>query len=155
MRMQHITLDRVPLYSVLKGLAAGFAKIGGGDGFKPALLVSADGQREIAYLIEDHGDGQVTVMLPSAPTPLSRSVKIVRRERVELLDAKLADVTRVLSHWGSGRGTCSIRRGLGLANTRSSQPRSRITRLMWTSISPTGCSGAIRISIRLIPPTPA
>ena len=39
------TLDRVPFYSVLKGLAADFAEIGGGDGFKPALLASADGLR--------------------------------------------------------------------------------------------------------------
>jgi uncharacterized membrane protein len=96
------TLDRVPLYRTVKGFAAGFAEIGGGEGFKPALLVSANGQRQIAYRVEEHGDGQVTVMLPRAPTPLSGSVKIVRREQVEMLDARLADVTRVLSHWGVG-----------------------------------------------------
>lgn len=96
------TLERIPLYNILKSLAAGFAEIGGGDGFKPALLVSADGQQEIAYLVEDHGDGRVTVMLPKAPTPLSGVVKIVRREQVELLNVKLADVTRVLSQWGVG-----------------------------------------------------
>jgi hypothetical protein len=39
-------------------------------------------------------------MLPSAPTPLSGSVKIVRLEQVEMLNAKLADVAQVLSHWG-------------------------------------------------------
>ena len=67
-RAERRTLDRVPLYRTVKGFAAGFADIGGGEGFKPALLVSADGQRQIAYLIEEHGDGQVTVMLPRAPT---------------------------------------------------------------------------------------
>ena len=63
------------------------------------LLVSADGQKQIAYLIEDHGDGQVTVKLPKAPTLLSGLVKIVRREQAEVLDARLAEVTRVLSEW--------------------------------------------------------
>jgi uncharacterized membrane protein len=65
-------------------------------------LVSADGQRQIAYLVEEHGDGQVNVMLPRAPTPLSGSVRIVRREQVELLNVRLTEVTRVLSHWGVG-----------------------------------------------------
>lgn len=96
------TLGRLALYSVLKGLAARLVEIGEGSTFKPAMLVSADGQREFAYLIEEHDDGYVTIMLPWAPTPLSGSVKIVRRGQIELLDATLGDVTRVLSHWGVG-----------------------------------------------------
>lgn len=96
------TLGRLALYGVLKGLAARLVEIGEGSTFKPAMLVSADGQREFAYLIEEHDDGQVTIMLPWAPTPLSGSVKIVRKEQIELLDATLGDVTRVLSHWGVG-----------------------------------------------------
>ncbi|UCF74843.1 MAG: hypothetical protein JSU71_11320 [Betaproteobacteria bacterium] len=96
------TLGRLALYGVLKGLAARLVEIGEGSTFKPAMLVSGDGQREFAYLIEDHGDGRVTIMLPWAPTPLSGSVKIVRKEQIELLDATLGDVTRVLSHWGVG-----------------------------------------------------
>ena len=41
-------------------------------------------------------------MLPKAPTPLSGVVRIVRQEQVELLNVKLADVTRVLGQWGVG-----------------------------------------------------
>jgi uncharacterized membrane protein len=96
------TLKRIPPYSILRSLAGSFAEIGGGDGFKPALLVSADRQRVTAYLIGDHRDGQVTVMLQKAPTPLSGVVKIVPREQVKLLNVKLADVTRALSQWGVG-----------------------------------------------------
>jgi hypothetical protein len=36
-----------------------------------------------------------------------------------MLNAKLADVTRVPRPWGSRGGTCSIRRRLGLTNTRT------------------------------------
>ena len=96
------TVGRIPLYGVLKGLSARLIEIGEGSAFKPALLVSTEGQREFAYLIEDHGDGNATIMLPWAPTPLSGTVKIVPMKQIELLDASLGDVTRVLSHWGVG-----------------------------------------------------
>jgi len=96
------SIGRIPLYGVLKGLAARLIEIGEGSTFKPVILVSSDGQREFAYLIEEHGDGNATVMLPRAPTPLSGTVKIVSMRQVETLDASLGDLTRVLSHWGVG-----------------------------------------------------
>ena len=92
----------LPGYRALKGLTRSFANTTDADGFKPALLHSAPGERELAYLVEDHGDGFVTVLLPWAPTPLAGSVKIVRKEQIELLPKSLADMTRVLSHWGFG-----------------------------------------------------
>ncbi len=53
-------------------------------------------------MIEDHGDGQLTVLVPWAPTAFSGSVKVVGRDRVEMLDANIGDVSRVLSLWGMG-----------------------------------------------------
>ena len=53
-------------------------------------------------MIEDHADGQVTVLLPWAPAAFAGSVKFVDGKRVELLDANLGDVSKVLSHWGVG-----------------------------------------------------
>ncbi len=100
--LERNTVGRVPLYTALKGLTTRLAEIDEGQVFKPALLVSGNGEREFAYLIEDHGNGQCTVMVPWSPTPLAGSVKLVRRDHVELLDASLGDVTRVLSHWGVG-----------------------------------------------------
>jgi uncharacterized membrane protein len=100
--LERNTVGRVPLYAALKGLTTRLAEMDEGQVFKPALLVSGNGEREFAYLIEDHGDGQCTVMLPWSPTPLAGSVKLVRRDDVELLNASLGDVTRVLSHWGVG-----------------------------------------------------
>ena len=100
--LERNTVGRIPLYGVLKGLAARLVEIGEGSAFKPAALVSADGHREFSYLIEDHGDGNATIMLPWAPTPLSGSVKIVPMQQVQVLDTSLGDLTRVLSHWGVG-----------------------------------------------------
>jgi uncharacterized membrane protein len=100
--LQARTLDRVPLYRVLKGLGARLGEIEKGTLFRPTMLLCADGSREFAYLIEEHADGQATILLPRAPTPLSGRVKIVMRAQLQPLDASLGDLTRVLSHWGAG-----------------------------------------------------
>ena len=93
------TIDRLPLYKAVKHLAGGFA---GGESFQPALLKNSETECEIVYVIEDHGNGQTTVLIPWAPTSFAGSVKIVARDRIEILDASLGEVSRVLSQWGVG-----------------------------------------------------
>jgi uncharacterized membrane protein len=94
-------LSRLPAYTVLKRLTQGFAKEEAAA-FKPGLLTSTEGWRDIVYVIEDHGDGHLTVLVPWAPTAFSGSVKVVGQERVEKLDADLGEVSKVLSLWGVG-----------------------------------------------------
>ena len=100
--LERNTLRRLPMYGALKGLIARFAETEESGAFRPALLATGEGQRDLAYVIEDHGDGQMTVMLPWAPTPLAGSVRIVDRAHVEFMDASFGDLTRVLSEWGIG-----------------------------------------------------
>ena len=100
--IERTVLDRLPAYNALKSLTTGFAEAGKAGAFRVALLVSADGEREFIYVIEDHGEDHLTVLLPWAPTAFAGIVKIVDRKRVELLDANLGDVSKVLSHWGVG-----------------------------------------------------
>ena len=66
------------------------------------MLISPDGNRELAYLVDDHGDGNATVMLPWVPTAFAGTLKIVRQDRIEMLDVNLGDFTKVLGHWGVG-----------------------------------------------------
>ena len=99
--IEHTVLGRLPAYAVLKRLTKGFAKEEA-SAFKPGMLISAEGWKEIAYVIEDHGDGHLTVLVPWAPTAFSGAVKVVDRDRVEMLDANLGDVSKVLSLWGMG-----------------------------------------------------
>jgi uncharacterized membrane protein len=110
--IERATLRRLPLYNAIKNLTTGFAQTGQ-DSFRPALLVSPDGERELAYLIEDHGDGHLTVLVPWSPTAFAGSVKIVSQDRIELVDTNLGEFTRVLSHWGVG-----VRDMLGKGATR-------------------------------------
>ena len=95
-------LGRLPMYSALKSLTKAFWEAGEGAAFRPALLGSSEGVRELIYVVEDHGDGQLTVLVPWAPTAFSGFVKIVARDQVEMLDTNLGEASRVLSHWGVG-----------------------------------------------------
>ena len=97
------TFGRLPMYNALKSIFAGFIREKDQNAFRPALLKSSDGQ-ELAYVVEDLGNDKVTVLIPWAPTPFAGSVKIVDRDRVELLDKDLGEFTKVLSLWGVGSG---------------------------------------------------
>ncbi|MGB2687499.1 MAG: hypothetical protein WBG61_06480 [Desulfobacterales bacterium] len=100
--IERTVLDRLPVYKAIKSLTTGFTEAGKDGAFKTAVLNSPGGEREIVYIIEDHGNGYLTVLVPWAPTAFSGSVKVVSQDRLEILDANLGDVSRVLSHWGAG-----------------------------------------------------
>ncbi len=95
-------LGRLPAYGALKNLTTAFAEAKEKDRFRPAVLRSGTGQKEIVYVIEDHGDGQLTVLVPWSPMAFAGSIKIVDEDQVELMDANLGDVSRALSYWGVG-----------------------------------------------------
>ena len=95
-------LSKLPGYEVARRMAQAFTGTSDQMSFKPALLLGDAGIREIAYIIEDHGDGNLTVMLPEAPNPFSGPVKIVPRDHVQLLNVPLKDFVAVIAHWGDG-----------------------------------------------------
>lgn len=100
--IERTILGRLPIYNAIKSLTTGFSDSQQESAFKPALLKSADGEKELVYIVEDHGDGNLTVMLPWTPTPFAGVIKIVLKERVEPLDASMKKVTEALSQWGIG-----------------------------------------------------
>jgi uncharacterized membrane protein len=100
--IERTLFGRLPLYNAVKGLSRGLVGAKEDATFRPAVLESSDGEREIVYVIEDHGDGQMTVLVPWAPASFAGSVKIMSSDRIQMLDASLGDVSRVLSHWGVG-----------------------------------------------------
>jgi len=88
--LERNTLRRLPMYGALKSLITRFAATEESGAFRPALLATGEGQRDLAYVIEDHGEGQMTVMLPWAPTPLAGSIRIVDRDHVHRVEQVLA-----------------------------------------------------------------
>lgn len=100
--IERTVLGRLPMYNAVKGLSRGLLGAKEDNVFRPALLHSPDGEREIVYVIEKHGDGYLTVLVPWAPTSFAGSVKIMASDRIEMLDATLDEVSRTLSLWGMG-----------------------------------------------------
>lgn len=100
--IENTILGHLPIYKAVKSLSRGLAGAKEDGVFKPAILTSSDGSREIVYQIEEHDDGQVTILVPWSPTSFAGSIKIMSRERIELLSASLGDTSAVLSNWGVG-----------------------------------------------------
>jgi len=100
--IERTLLERMPIYSAVKRLSQGLLGGDAEDAFLPAVMTSSEGEREIVYLIEDHKDGEATVLVPWAPAAFAGSIKIVQRSRLEMLDANLDSASRALSHWGVG-----------------------------------------------------
>jgi uncharacterized membrane protein len=100
--IERTLLGRLPLYTAVKGLSRGLLGAKEDTAFRPGVLHSPDGDREIIYVIEDHGDGHLTVLVPLAPASFSGYVKIMASDRIEMLDANLDEVSRAVSFWGVG-----------------------------------------------------
>jgi len=90
------------MYNAVKGLSGGLLGAKEDNVCRPALLHSPDGEREIVYVIEEHGDGYLTVLGPWATPSFAGPVKIMASDRIEMLDATLDEVSRTLSLWGIG-----------------------------------------------------
>jgi len=99
--IERVMLGRLPGYTAIKSLTTGFLEADE-KGVRTAVLTNSENEREIVYLIEDHGGGEVTVLQPWAPAAFAGSIKIVSRERIKILDSNLGDVSMVMSHWGVG-----------------------------------------------------
>lgn len=102
--IQERTLDKLPIYRFVKALVSGLVGAEQSGSFKPALFDAGNGQREIVYVVEDLGDGNLTALFPHAPTGFAGQVKIVAKDRIAPLDATLGDVSLVMNHMGLGAG---------------------------------------------------
>jgi uncharacterized membrane protein len=101
--LEHAVLEKIPGYSLVRGLAG---RLGGDEresAFRPALVELEDALRP-AFIIEALDDGRYTVLVPSVPTPAAGSLYILPPERVHLLDVPFTQAAEVISKWGAGAG---------------------------------------------------
>ena len=95
--------ERVPGYSLVRGLAARVTGDEHGARFRPAL-VEIEEALSPAFIIEELDDGRYTVLVPSVPTPAAGSLFILPRERVHPVDVPFTQAIKVISKWGEGAG---------------------------------------------------
>lgn len=100
--IERTILEKMPIYTAVKRLSQGLLGAEADKVFRPAVMTNRLGEREIVYLVEDHQDGEVTVLVPRAPASFAGPIKIVPQSCLEMLDANLGETSRALSHWGVG-----------------------------------------------------
>lgn len=92
-------LGRVPIYRMLQSV--GEELEGSEASGMQSALVWTDGW-QLAFVVERHPDGHVTVVLPDAPSATSGTIMYLSEDRVHLLNLKVADVLSLLRHMGLG-----------------------------------------------------
>jgi uncharacterized membrane protein len=95
-------IRKIPGYTVMKTIVDGFSGAEINSRIQPALVASHDGAQLLAYLVEDHGNGKVTVFLPKSPSAATGTVAIFPKELVTPLDVKLSEAVTALNQWGVG-----------------------------------------------------
>ena len=100
--IERTLLDRLPLYNAVKRMGRGLVGAQEEGAFRSGVFSSSKGEKEIVYVIEDHGDGQITILCPFAPASFAGSVKIVSSDRIKVLETSFGDASRVIAHWGVG-----------------------------------------------------
>ncbi len=101
--IESTVLEKVPGYTMLRGLAQQLGDLEGNRGFKPAMVEIEDGLAP-CFIVEEHGDGKLTVFIPSAPTPAAGTILIVTSTRVHPLNVSVATVFKCITKWGTGSG---------------------------------------------------
>jgi uncharacterized membrane protein len=88
-----------PRYTVIKGMAHGFAGVSTDDGLK-SVLITFDDHQLLALEVERMGDGRVVIFVPGSPDPWSGNVLLVAPERVQPLAASVAELNHALKGIG-------------------------------------------------------
>ena len=102
-KVERHLLERIPGYTLLRGLAGRVAGKTQDETFTPALVRFDDGLMP-AFVVEELPDGRYAIFVPSVPTPAAGSLYIMDRERVQLLDVPFTKAVGVISKWGAGSG---------------------------------------------------
>ena len=100
--IEKYTLNKIPMYQMMKSLVGAFLNLKDEESFKPAFIENDSGDLEPCYVIEDRGRPRLVVLVPWAPTAFAGSVKLVPRESVQYLPVTLDEFSLSLTHLGLG-----------------------------------------------------
>ena len=100
---EQLLLEKIPGYTLLRGLAGRLAGESKSEMFAVALAEIEEALVP-AFIVEELEDGRYVIFVPSVPTPAAGAIYIIARERVHLVDVPFAKAVRVISKWGAGAG---------------------------------------------------
>ena len=102
--VEGLVLERLPGYKLFKSVSRRFAGDERDARFLPAVVTTPFGTRMLAFIVEEHENGDMTVFIPSAPTPAVGAIHIVGKEQVRKLDVPITSVATCFWEFGMGAG---------------------------------------------------
>ena len=103
--IERAVLGKLPMYQMLKRLSAALLA-GDRQSFTPAVLKTGTDELRPCYIIEDHGNGWLTVLFPLSPAAFAGSVSIVPGTRVDRLACSFDKLSLAVTHFGVGMQDC-------------------------------------------------
>lgn len=104
-KVESVILNRVPMYQMLKVISSALVRADESD-VSPALVSDGEGGGDPCYVMEDHGNGLTTVLLPWSPASFAGSIKVVPTSRLQYLDCTVDEYSRSVSLMGVGVAAC-------------------------------------------------
>jgi uncharacterized membrane protein len=104
-KFERTVLFRVPMYRMLKIISSSLVAADRSD-VKPAIISDGQGGGDPCYVMERHGSGMATVMLPWSPASFAGTIKVVPEARLQELSCSVDEYSRSISFMGVGVGEC-------------------------------------------------
>lgn len=97
---ENLILKKVPGYSLLRSITRE-GTLGEGTRLESALARVEDAW-VLAFIVERHDDGLLTVFVPSSPTPAAGTIYYLTPDRVRRLDVPVATTVKLVMQLGVG-----------------------------------------------------
>lgn len=99
--LERALLEKIPGYTLIRGLAG---RLAGKEDEQAFTVVLAEIEDALvpAFLVEDCGDDQCAIFVPSVPTPAAGAIYIIAKERIHRVDVPFTQAVAVISKWGAG-----------------------------------------------------
>lgn len=95
-------LDKIPGYTLFRTFSRQLANTEDTSQFQPAVIQLQDETRVLVFIVEEHANGDCTVLFPTAPTPLMGEVHYVPARLVKKLDVPMSEAISCITQWGLG-----------------------------------------------------
>ena len=96
-------LTYLPGYDLVKSLTRRISGDAEDSRFSPAVVkMPLQETMMLGFVVEEHANGDFSVLIPTAPNPTVGSISYVKKDRVHQLDVPLSEVINCIAQWGVG-----------------------------------------------------
>ena len=95
----------IPMYKMLKIISSSLVQAETSN-VKPALIKDGNGGGDPCYVMEEHGNGFATVLVPWSPASFAGGIKVVATSQLQYLNCTIDEYSRSISLMGVGIADC-------------------------------------------------